>query len=185
MIKIAMALILTLAGQAVALAQSKSPEGLMGDLITDVTKVEAKVVALAKAIPESAYNWRPSDGVRSTSEVLRHVAADNYFAAANLGGVTAPDTGIVGKEYKEVTVYEERKLTRTQVIAALEQSFVLLKKAMANTSNENLEATSNYFGTRKVSVRAAWLAATTHLHEHLGQLIAYARSNKIVPPWSR
>jgi hypothetical protein len=33
--------------------------------------------------------------------------------------------------------------------------------------------------------RTAWLYATTHLHEHAGQMIAYARSNKIVPPWSK
>jgi hypothetical protein len=25
----------------------------------------------------------------------------------------------------------------------------------------------------------------THLHEHLGQLIAYARMNNVVPPWSK
>jgi hypothetical protein len=30
-----------------------------------------------------------------------------------------------------------------------------------------------------------WLLTTTHIHEHLGQLIAYARSNDVVPPWSR
>jgi hypothetical protein len=29
------------------------------------------------------------------------------------------------------------------------------------------------------------LATVTHLHEHLGQLIAYARSNNVEPPWSR
>ena len=28
-------------------------------------------------------------------------------------------------------------------------------------------------------------ASFKHLHEHLGQLIAYARSNNIAPPWSR
>jgi hypothetical protein len=36
-----------------------------------------------------------------------------------------------------------------------------------------------------MSTRQLWIASTTHLHEHLGQLIAYARSNKIAPPWSR
>jgi hypothetical protein len=30
-----------------------------------------------------------------------------------------------------------------------------------------------------------WIAATTHLHEHLGQLIAYARSNNVTPPWTK
>jgi hypothetical protein len=27
--------------------------------------------------------------------------------------------------------------------------------------------------------------AKDYLHEHLGQLIAYARSNKVTPPWSK
>jgi hypothetical protein len=31
----------------------------------------------------------------------------------------------------------------------------------------------------------SWISATTHLHEHLGQLIAYARPNKVTPPWSK
>jgi hypothetical protein len=30
-----------------------------------------------------------------------------------------------------------------------------------------------------------WLITATHLHEHLGQLIAYARSNAVTPPWSQ
>jgi len=34
------------------------------------------------------------------------------------------------------------------------------------------------------TVRAAMLLFVTHMHEHLGQLVAYARSNGVVPPWS-
>jgi hypothetical protein len=30
-----------------------------------------------------------------------------------------------------------------------------------------------------------WILTVGHLHEHLGQLIAYARSNNVVPPWSK
>jgi hypothetical protein len=32
--------------------------------------------------------------------------------------------------------------------------------------------------------RGAFLSALTHLHEHLGQSVAYARMNGVVPPWS-
>ena len=32
--------------------------------------------------------------------------------------------------------------------------------------------------------RAAFMMALNHLHEHLGQSVAYARMNGVVPPWS-
>ena len=30
-----------------------------------------------------------------------------------------------------------------------------------------------------------WVRLVTHMHDHLGQVIAYSRANAIVPPWSR
>jgi len=38
---------------------------------------------------------------------------------------------------------------------------------------------------RDTTIRATWIAAVTHFHEHLGQLIAYGRSNNVTPPWSK
>ncbi len=171
-------LITTAAGNA------QQRTGLMGDLIAEVAQVETKIVGLAKAIPESAYAWRPSDGVRSTAEVFMHLAGENYYAAAKWGGITEADTGITGASHKEANAYEQRKMTRAQVVAAVEQSFVLLTKAMV-TSPENRLETMTEYSQQKVTVRTAWVRTTTHMHEHLGQLIAYARSNKIVPPWSK
>ncbi|MDB4892377.1 MAG: DinB-like domain protein, partial [Gemmatimonadetes bacterium] len=45
----------------------------------DLDTVHAKIMALANAIPEDKYSWRPSPGVRSVSEVLMHVATEYYF----------------------------------------------------------------------------------------------------------
>jgi hypothetical protein len=45
--------------------------------------------------------------------------------------------------------------------------------------------TMTEYSRQKVSLRSAWTRTTVHIHEHLGQLIAYARTNKIVPPWSK
>jgi len=36
-----------------------------------------------------------------------------------------------------------------------------------------------------MSASQAALGVGGDLHEHLGQLIAYARTNHIVPPWSK
>ena len=35
------------------------------------------------------------------------------------------------------------------------------------------------------TVGDVWIRAIVHIHEHLGQSIAYARANEVVPPWSR
>jgi hypothetical protein len=103
-----------------------------------------------------------------------------------MGTPPPADTGITGNKYTETAAYEERKLTRAEIIAAVEQSFALLKKSMAATPEDKVDAPTEFFGGgRKTTVRSAWIGTATHLHEHLGQLIAYARSNKVVPPWSQ
>lgn len=163
---------------------AQAREGVMGDLITDITEVQTKIVGLAKAMPDSAYHWRPAAGVRSTSEVLLHVAADNYFMPAAMGIAPPADTGVNGKDFKTAIAFEKRPLTRDQVLAELEKSFAFLKTAMAGVAEEKVNAPIEIFG-RKSTNRGMWITTATHLHEHLGQLIAYARSNKVTPPWSK
>ncbi|MGH7554247.1 MAG: DinB family protein, partial [Longimicrobiales bacterium] len=73
---------------------------------------------------------------------------------------------------------------RDAAIAALEQSFAHVKKALAATPETKLADALPQLGENG-SVRGLWLLEATHVHEHLGQLIAYARMNGVVPPWSR
>ena len=169
---------------ASSVASTQTRGGLMGDLMADVTEVEGKVVSLARAMPESAYAWRPGKGVRSVGEAFTHVAADNYFMPAALGTAAPAGTGISGTDYKTVESYESRTRSRAEIIAELEASFAFLKKAMQGTTDARLETSVKMFG-RESSVRSTWVGTTTHLHEHLGQLIAYARTNNVVPPWSQ
>ena len=157
--------------------------GLMADLTKDVTEVEKKIVGLARAIPADAYGWRPGKGVRSASEVLAHVAADNYFLPAAMGIAAPAETGVT-REYKTAEAFEKRTMTRDQVIAEVEKSFAFLKKSMAGVNEAQLGAPLELFG-QKTTARSMWVSTATHLHEHLGQLIAYARSNNITPPWSK
>ena len=170
-----------LAFSAPAGAQTRA--GLMGDLLKNVDDVESKLTQLAKAMPESAWTWRPGEGVRSTGEVFLHVAADNYFLPVLLGIPAPAETGIT-KEYKTAAAFEKKSLSRDAVLAELQKSFAFLKKAMNDTPDATLDTQVDLFG-RKNTTRGLWILTTTHLHEHLGQLIAYARSNKVVPPWSK
>jgi hypothetical protein len=167
-----------------ASAQAQTREGLMGDLLKDINEVESKVVGLANAMPESTYAWRPGPGVRSTGEVLAHVASDNYFLPAAMGIAAPAGTGINGKDFKTAAAFEKRAFTRTVLIEELTKSFAFLKASMNGMSDAQLNAAIEVFGQKSTN-RGMWITTATHLHEHLGQLIAYARSNKVTPPWSK
>jgi uncharacterized damage-inducible protein DinB len=158
--------------------------GLMGDLLKDISEVETKVVGLAKTMPASAYDWRPAKGVRSTGEVLLHIASDNYFLPALMGTVPPAESGISAKDYKTTVAFEKRSLNRDQIIAEVEKSFAFLKNAMNAVPDDKLDAALDVFGQKSTN-RGLWVTTATHLHEHLGQLIAYARSNTVTPPWSK
>jgi uncharacterized damage-inducible protein DinB len=163
-------------------ASAQAQSGVMEELLSDLGQVEQKVLGLAKAIPESAWGWRPGEGVRSTGEVFQHIAADNYLIPVLAGVPAPPETGITS-DLKTGQAYEKKPMSRDALIADVEKSFAFLRKAMTDTGTK-LEAEIELFG-RKTTTRGLWIVALTHLHEHLGQLIAYARSNKVVPPWSR
>lgn len=163
--------------------QAQTREGLMGDLLKDIAEVQSKIVGLAKAMPEGTYAWRPAAGVRSTGEVLAHVASDNYFLPAAMGVKAPAETGIT-TDFKTAAAFEKRAMSRDQIIAELDKSFAFLAAAMTATPDAQLNAPLEVFG-QKMTNRGLWIITTTHLHEHLGQLIAYARSNKVTPPWSK
>lgn len=154
----------------------------VADLVKSVGELEEKVTALAKAMPEAAFAWRPMAGTRSSSEVFQHIAADNYFLPV-LVGVSAPDATGIKSEYPTVQAYETRKASRDEIMAELARSFAHLKQAMQQTTQAQLAESLSFFGQTNTR-QQVWIMTTTHLHEHLGQLIAYARSNNIKPPWS-
>jgi uncharacterized damage-inducible protein DinB len=163
-------------------ASAQQTSTLTADLLSDIGQVERKLVGLARAIPEEKFGWRPGEGVRSVSEVVMHVAADNYLIPAALGYAIDPAIGIKGDDYSTAQTFEKRTVTKAQAIAELEKSFAYLRGALAETTAARLGQSAQMFG-QPVSMQKGWIMATTHLHEHLGQLIAYARTNNVKPPW--
>lgn len=168
---------------SIALAAPASGQGLMADMHRDVGDAQKKFIDLATAIPESAYGWRPP-GARSIGEVLLHIASDNYFLPIAMGTPAPATTGISGTDFKTLETFEKRKLSKAQIISELDASYKHLHGAMNLTTDSNLTESIKFFG-QDFTRQRAMLATVTHMHEHLGQLIAYARSNNIAPPWSR
>jgi hypothetical protein len=174
------ALAITMLAAAPARAQTAS---VVTDLMNDVAQVEQKLVALSKAMPAAKYAWRPGAGVRSFGEVMLHVASDNYLMPGFMGVAPDPATGIKIDDFKTLGAFEHRNLSPEATTAELTKSFANLKQAMTATTQAQLGDKVSMFGM-SLSKQAAWVLTTTHLHEHLGQAIAYARTNGVVPPWS-
>lgn len=168
---------------AQAPAGQGSPPSWMAEMHRDVNQAQKKMIDLANAIPESAYDWRPGAGTRSVGEVLLHVASDNYFIPIGMGKPAPASSGITS-DMASVGAYEKRKLTKAQIVSELEASYKHLHEGMALTTDANAAETIQFFGQSWTRMRAVTLTVT-HLHEHLGQMIAYARSNNVTPPWSR
>jgi uncharacterized damage-inducible protein DinB len=154
-------------------AQPAPKTGVRAELLAEIAEAEQKVIDLANAFPADKYTWRPTDGVRSVSEVYMHIAGAN-FNIPQIAGVKKPAN--VPKEIEKVT-------DKAQVIDLLKQSFAHAREALINTPDSDLDKPVKLFGTDS-TVRGVYLLIATHAHEHLGQSIAYARMNKIVPPWT-
>ena len=145
------------------------------DLFLDQLKdVETKVVGLAEAMPQEKYTWRPEEGVRSVSEVYLHIAGANYMLPNFIG--VKPPAGFGAALAKETD--------KTKIIEALKASFAHLREAVTNLSDSDLTKTTKMFGHDTTYEGVLFLIAN-HMHEHLGQSIAYARTNGVTPPWSK
>jgi uncharacterized damage-inducible protein DinB len=78
----------------------------------------------------------------------------------------------------------EKKYTKKEeIVPALKQSFQHLRSAVSGLTDADLARPVKLF-QRESSVLGTYFLATGHLHEHLGQSIAYARTAGVVPPWT-
>ena len=174
------ALALMLTGATVATAQTgdaASATGVRKELIGQLADAEKKLVALAEATPADKYGWRPAAGVRSVSEVFMHMVGANYMLPGMAGVKRKPDV--------EMTRDMETKVVdKAQVVELLRKSFAFTKQSMLDVPDDQMDVAVDFFGSKSTK-RGVLVLIATHAHEHLGQSIAYARMNGIVPPWSR
>ena len=156
-------------------AEPAAPSGIRGEFTAEVDSVGKKLADLANAMPQEKYSWRPAPGIRSVSEVYVHVAGGNFLLPSFLG-VKVPE-GITRDMEKTVT-------DKAKVIDTMKKSFDHLKSVAANMTDADLDKKVKIFGGREVTERALLVTILNHMHEHLGQSIAYARMNGVAPPWS-
>ncbi|HEU4629895.1 MAG TPA: DinB family protein [Gemmatimonadaceae bacterium] len=157
-------------------ADPATATGLRKELIAQLDDGEKKLVALAEAMPQEKYGWRPGEGVRSVSEVFVHVASANYLFPRLAGVQRAPDVTLPRDAEQTIT-------DRVRIVELLHKSFAFARQAVMDVPDAQLDDSVDMFGT-PTTKRGVLVTMATHLHEHLGQSIAYARTNGVVPPWS-
>jgi uncharacterized damage-inducible protein DinB len=177
--QIVMGVVAVLIGGMAAAARgaepAAAPTGFRAEFIAEVDSVGKKLTDLAGAMPQEKFGWRPAPGIRSVSEVYVHVAGGDFFLPSFMG-VKVP-AGIDRDMEKTIT-------DKAKVIDTLKKSFEHVKEAAANMSDADLDKKVKVFGGREMTQRALLVLILNHMHEHLGQSIAYARSNGVAPPWS-
>ena len=149
--------------------------GPRAEFLEEIAYYEQRYTRLAEAMPADKYTWRPGEGVRSIGEVYTHIVAANYGVARGLG--TAPPAGF---DFKAVAGLSSDK---AKTVQALKDSFAHFRGAILALTDADADKPQKMFG-RQTTQRGAFIMITGHFGEHLGQSIAYARMNGIVPPWT-
>lgn len=183
----AVAVVLTLALPAVAVAHDHHEAGksapaartVHDDYLAVFNAGEQKIKALAGAFSDEQYAWRPAEGVRSVGEAFQHIAAATYLLGGMLGIAAPEGMPSTPADFEEF----EKASSKAEVAASLEKAFAHAHHIIGSVTPEQLAQEVDFFGNT-INGRTLVLILADHNAEHLGQLIAYARSNGVVPPWS-
>jgi uncharacterized damage-inducible protein DinB len=156
----------------VPLARAQAqPAGLQAAFAKDAGTLSDKFSGLARVM-SGKYDWKPAQGVRSVGEVFNLIVKENGLLAGVLSGT--PNTGAPPAPITDPEKMQE----------ALKASYLNLQKAITALSDSDLQTPVKLFG-HDLTKQGAVMLLLGDQHEHLGQSIAYARSNGVVPPWSK
>ena len=149
--------------------------------LADLDTLQSKFVALAQAFPADKYSWRPAPGVRSVGEAFMHVASEFYVYAPLAYG--AQRSSLIPRGQDSFRKFESMS-TKEDVLKHLQEGFAYAKQQITGVDASQLTGSRKLFGGDHNIIETSF-AMTDDLHEHLGQLIAYARMNGVTPPWSK
>jgi uncharacterized damage-inducible protein DinB len=159
-----------------ASAMAAAPtSGFRAEFLEEIAYYEQRYTRLAEAMPAEKYTWRPAEGVRSIGEVFTHIVTANYGIARALG--TALPAGFDPKAIAALST------DKPKVLQALKDSFAHFRGAIIALNDADADKPQKMFN-RSTTLRGSFIAITGHFGEHLGQSIAYARVNGVVPPWT-
>jgi hypothetical protein len=135
-----------------------------------------KFIALAEAMPADRFTFKPQADAMVFGHVLAHVAHYNFNYPQGSMRIPAP----AGLKLDTLEAMRDK----AQIVALLKQSAEHVRATVPKMDGDALDKTTKLYG-RDIPTWAVLVQLVAHMNEHLGQSIAYARANNIVPPWSR
>jgi hypothetical protein len=156
-------------------AQDGERSDLKTDLLRELMHAEQRAVMIAEAVPAEVYSWRPMEGVYSFSEVLMHLVTNKHYLL-EVTGIPAPE-GLGPDQVQRIK-------SKAEIVPLLKEAYAKAIAAIRNSDPADWNREVEFFW-KPARVGTVYNRLVIHSHEHVGQLIAYARMNHIVPPWSR
>jgi len=147
-------------------ASVQQEEALMTLLMGRWEQASWKIAELAETIPPNEFDSRPLAGIRSVSEVLRHVAFWNQYVADTFDGKKADDAG-------------------NELPLAAYSAKASILEALQRSSGDVASALREHRASLDLKTTELVMTFVEHTSEHYGQLVVYARLMGIVPPASR
>ena len=169
------------AGTVAMRAQASAPDStapsydMKAQALIDLQAVNKKCVDLAAALPSEKLTWRPSADTRSFAEVFLHVAGERYAILSMMGA--NPPAGFKARDFEKSTTDRDR------IIEDLNHSWDFASKTIQGMNNVDFAKLLPKLGPQANEGDVVYILVAD-AHEHLGQLVAYARQNGIVPPWT-
>ncbi len=157
------------------LSAQSSGSDIRDELLRHFEMSSRKVAQLSSAMPESLYGWSPSEGIMSVATVYAHIARYNFMYLADQLGIPAPD-GVDVANLEAIT-------DKARIVELVEQSIDHVVTHVGAMSEADLVRETRLYG-RDLPAWKVLVQLVTHMNEHVGQSVAYARMNGIVPPWS-
>ena len=152
------------------------------DLINPFEDAAAKILSLAKALPEDKLDWRPAPAVRSFRELLLHIAYGNKLLLWMATDNPPPD--LFDRRVRDQQAKELELVGKAKAIELMTESMEAVRKQLPTLRPAALDRDMKVFG-KPSTMRGIYVLIDTHMAEHLGQLIGYSRINGLVPPWSQ
>jgi hypothetical protein len=181
---LALSLLLGASGTARAQYNRPTPIRTVGQALDFwITNTEHRVVSAAAAMPAEKYSFAPTagefTGVRTFSQQIKHLAANNYrMAAYILSQTPTPE--------QESEAGPGAVQSKAQIMDYLKGSFAALHRAVAAISAGNmLEPMAASPSPRQNTRLQLAVDAVAHSNDHYGQMVEYLRMNAIIPPASR
>lgn len=159
----------------ICLSGYSQEDAVMDGMLGMLNYSQGNIYALAEAFTQEQLDWRPAEGVRSAGEAIMHTATTNYYIAMKLG--FPPPESVDMMTMEQIT-------DKAAIMEAFKKSaeFVREKVAMVDRATFGEEVDLGFMKQTRIG---ALMLILEHSAEHKGQLIAYARSNGVVPPWSQ